>query len=271
MNPKVSIVIPVYNNSSLIDETVQSVVSQDYSNFEITIVNDGSTDNSDETIKTIIGKYSNIVIKYISQSNQGPSSARNNGAKLCNGKYLLFLDGDDKIDPTYIRKCVQYLEENSAVSIVYSESAFFEAQNGPWILPLYSQEQLLKENCIHISAVIRSEAFNNAGGFDEKLRYNEDWELWIKITSLSNSGVYKIPETLFYYRKRTDGTSLTDQTDRNYSSEKSRIYIYNKHYHLYRKAGLGFNKLMSATHEAYKYKKKYYNIWYKRLYYKFKR
>jgi glycosyltransferase involved in cell wall biosynthesis len=217
-------------------------------------------------IKELITQYHDIDIKYIIQLNQGPSKSRNNGAKISTGKYILFLDGDDLIAATYLSKCIACMENDSTLNIVFSDSQYFDAQTGAWKLPPYSLERMLIDNCIHISAVTRREIFNIVGGFDENINYTEDWELWIRIAS-KYGGVCKIPEILFSYRKRQDKSSLTDNINRDYVSEKSRLYIYSKHYNLYREFGYDFITLITSQ----KYKRKYYNVWYRSLFYKFKK
>ena len=102
----VSIIIPCYNSERFITETIESVLSQTYKNYEIIVVDDGSTDNT----KSIVSNYPEI--KYIYQTNQGTSSARNNGLKVSKGKYIIFLDHDDKLLPERLQSGVEYLEDN---------------------------------------------------------------------------------------------------------------------------------------------------------------
>ena len=89
----VSIIIPCYNNEKVIAETIDSALSQSYKSIEIIVVNDGSTDDSAKVVENISTKYSNI--SFYSKENRGPSHTRNFGAQLSNGKFLVFLDGDD--------------------------------------------------------------------------------------------------------------------------------------------------------------------------------
>lgn len=245
-NALVSVIIPCYNNESYITETIQSVLDQDYATFEILVVNDGSSDKSEVVIYNIIEQHPTYKIKYLYQDNAGPSKARNNGAKLASGKYLLFLDGDDKIHPSYLSKCLEILENNNSINIVYSDAEYFDALSGHWKLPNYDFERLLHENSIHISAVIRTKIFNEVGGFDPNINFNEDWELWIRMTRYCNS-VVKIKEPLFYYRKRANHSSLTDSHNNKIIAERSRLYIYTKHYELYRAIDYDFISLITST------------------------
>jgi glycosyltransferase involved in cell wall biosynthesis len=260
-NKLISVIVPCYNNASYITETIDSILKQDYPSIETIIVNDGSTDNSEIVIKNLISQNTTRDIKYISQFNSGPSNARNTGAKLATGKYLLFLDGDDIIHPTYLSKCAKILENRSDINIVYSDSEFFDGKQGKWKLPQYDSTRMLYENCVHISAVIERSVFDSVGGFDENLHYAEDWELWLRIGA-QKCGFYKIPEALFYYRKRKDKSSITDKANDGLLAELARLQIYTKHYGLYRRKGYDFITLINSL----KYKKKYTNIWYRRLF-----
>ncbi len=131
------------------------------------------------------------------------------------------------ISEYYIEKSVNILHNNN-VNIVYADANFFEAKEGKWNLPDYNLTNFLRYNCIPIFAIIRRDVFIKVEGFDEKLKFTEDWDLWIKIIK-HFGGVYKIPETMYYYRQRHDKTSLSDNKHINNNSDLSRLYIYNKH------------------------------------------
>lgn len=260
MKNAVSVVIPCFNNENTILETIDSVMNQTYSNIEIIVVNDGSTDKSLELLKNI----PNNKIKVLTQENQGPSPTRNKGAKLAKGDYLLFVDGDDKIAPTYIEECVNILDEDPSINIVYTKARFFEALDSEWKLPEFELSSFLTNNCIYISAMIRRNVFFDVGCFDENLRYTEDWELWIHIIK-KYGGVHRVKKTLFFYRKRNDNTSLTNTFSFTEEEEKSRLYIYNKHYDFFRVHGFDIITVVNSI----KYKRKYYSTWYKKIFYKY--
>lgn len=260
----VSVIIPCYNNQNTIVETIQSVIKQTHKSIELIIVNDGSIDGSLQKISEFITNQANI--KLINQANQGPSASRNNGAEFANGKYLVFLDADDLLHETYVEKCVAYFEKNPKTNIVYSNAEFFEAKTGKWKLPNFKIDKFLVINSIPIFATIRTEHFKDVKGFDTNLHFMEDMELWIRIIKKFGDGVYKIPETLFYYRKSNNKTSLTDNHTVNRISDKSLLYIYNKHYEFYREYNLDIFNILRNN----KYKEKYYSIWYKKMFYIFK-
>lgn len=266
---KVSVVIPYYNNETTIEETLNSVINQTHKNLEIVIVDDGSKEVSHSFLEKLEEQYNLTILK---QTNSGPSVARNYGAQKSSGNYLLFLDADDKIEETYIEKCISKFDENSALQIVYSNARYFDYKNEDWILPDLKFPEFLIDNCIFISAIIKRETFIEIGLFDTNINFTEDWELWMRIIKkYSTNSVYRIPETLFYYRKRKEKNSLTDTRDVDDNAEKCRLYIYNKHYDLYKNHNLDLISLITSVNDNLKYKKKYYNIWYKKLFYNFKK
>ena len=212
-SPTVSVMIPYYNCKEYIVETIQSVLSQSHQNFEIIIVDDGSDPEHADYLKEFLAD--KPAIRYAVQNNQGVAAARNHAARLAGGKYFLFLDSDDLILPDYIEKCVTVLENNPDCKLVYPLAEYFDAQEGLWNLPDYDGlESLLKGNRIPIISMHRAEDFVSLGGFDENLTTHEDWDLWIRL--LSNGGtVIRIPEVLFRYRKRRDGSSLINRLEQN--------------------------------------------------------
>lgn len=263
--PKVSIITPCYNNVTTIFETIESVNGQTYENIEMIIVNDGSTDQTEEKVKAYIDSNKAGNITFITHPNQGPSRSRNSGARLATGKYLLFLDADDKIAPSFVASCVAVLEKNKDINIVYTDGEFFGAKTGRWNLPAFKLTSFLGQNCIPMTSMVHREVFNKVGGFDESLHFTEDWELWIKIIKEFGPGVHQINEPLFFYRKRHDKSSLTDNKNKNEIFEKSVLYIYNKHYGLYKEHR--FDIISLLTSNDLKYKRKYYNVWYRKFFY----
>ena len=113
----VSVIVPVYNTSKYLRKCLDSLVNQTYKNIEIIIINDGSTDNSDEIIKEYEQKYN--FIKYFKNENQGISKTRNFGIEKANGEYILFVDSDDYVDETLIEKAYNYANENNLDMVVW--------------------------------------------------------------------------------------------------------------------------------------------------------
>lgn len=112
--PTVSVIIPTFNRASLITDALDSVFNQTFKDYEIIIIDDGSTDNTEDVIKPYVSE-----VIYKKQQNSGPSSARSAGLKTASGKYIAFLDSDDIWEPEYLHKCVFVLEKDSKIGFVF--------------------------------------------------------------------------------------------------------------------------------------------------------
>jgi|SRR5690554_2128346 len=182
----ISIIIPSYNSAQMVCDAIESVLISIEEDYEIILINDGSTDNTAEVITTYL---SDKRIKYIEQSNRGLAGARNTGIENANGEYLVFLDADDLILPNKLLVQRKFLDENPAFDIVYSKSEWFiedDFNNTREVrFPVYTGEviqYLIYGNFIHVNSVmVRKDAVIKAGLFDENLRELEDWDLWLRM------------------------------------------------------------------------------------------
>jgi|TARA_A100001518_G_C1213580_1_gene56229 glycosyltransferase involved in cell wall biosynthesis len=231
-NPKISVIIPCFNHAKYIVESMNSVMNQTFNDFECIIVNDGSTDNSEEVILNWISKDKRF--KYLYQDNYGLSKARNTGISFSSAKYILPLDSDDKISSHYLEACINVLEKQDEVKIVYGEAYFFGKKTKKWNLKKYNFEELLYKNMIYCTGLFRKEDWKLVGGYDENLKEGlEDWEFWINI--LKNGGkVVKLDNCFFYYRVK-DNSMITETILNHSYGYNSRVYIFYKHIELYRK------------------------------------
>lgn len=232
-NDMVSVVVPCYNHAPFLAATVQSVLASAYSPLEVIIVNDGSTDPSEEVALELTHRYPNV--HYAAQVNKGPAAARNHGIRLAAGTYILPLDADDLIAPRYIAEAVRLLSDEQ-VRVVYCEAEFFDQRQGPWKLPPFSRRLLARENMIFCSALFRKAEWQQCGGYDERMTWGwEDWEFWISM--LKGGGeVRKIPEVGFYYRVRKH--SRRKSTNRE-AKRKTIALINEKHQAFIREQLLG--------------------------------
>lgn len=199
--PKVSVIIPCYNQGQFLDEAVQSVLNQQYADFEIIIVNDGSTD-----VQTIqkCEAYKHPKIKLLTTTNNGLAAARNNGIKRAGGTYILPLDADDKIGSDYLIEAVSVLEKNPEIGIVYCKAQLFGAVETEWQLPEYSIREILKNNVIFCSALFKREDWEQVGGYDPGMIYGwEDYDFWLSLIE-KNRKVFQLPAIHFYYRIAPD-------------------------------------------------------------------
>ena len=195
---KISIIVPCFNQAKYLDESLQSVLSQSFTDWECIIVNDGSTDTTEVVSNDWIKKDSRF--KYIFQDNGGLSSARNLGIKKAESEFILPLDADDKIGEDYLELAYQAFQEHKDLKVVYCEAKKFGDSDELWKLPEFSLYNLSRKNMIFCSALFRKKDWELVGGFDVNMIHGwEDWEFWISM--LKNGGlVKKIESVQFYYR-----------------------------------------------------------------------
>lgn len=175
---RVSVVIPVYNAHEWVDEAAHSVLNQDHPDLEVIIVDDGSTDP--KTIALMENPPWHGV-KVIRQDNAGSAAARNAGITAATGDYILPVDADDYIAPTYVSKAAQILDSEPTIGIVYAQAEFMGDATGPWQLPPYSLKLILTEGIIFATALFRKQDWFTVGGYDETLYFREDHDFWLKI------------------------------------------------------------------------------------------
>lgn len=205
MQPKVSIIVPCYNQEGFIKEALQSVLDQTYQNWECLVTDDGSQDNSAAVIKSFSEKDDRI--KYFYQENAGVSAARNNGLRNANGKYLLMLDGDDVLNPRGVEEAVKEFEKDPELLVVFSDTTSFGEGIEPKSsnsAPQFGLKDLLLTNRLFITSMFQRK---DAEGvfYDEPLgQPGEDWDYWIRLFKKNrdrSSNVKKIDYQIFKYRK----------------------------------------------------------------------
>ncbi len=180
--PKISIIMPYYNDKLYIEQTINSLLNQTFPMFEIIIVDDGSKD--EESIKKLaeIEKIDSR-IKVFHKKNEGASVARDYAATKISksSKYLVFLDSDDLLEKTYLECAYWTLETNKDASWCYTDSVGFEGEKYTWN-KWFDSERMKKENTLVITAMIRKEDFFEVNGFELKEKNMfEDWNLWLKL------------------------------------------------------------------------------------------
>lgn len=230
MITKVSIIVPCYNQSTYLDDALNSVLNQSYQDWECIIVNDGSVDETESIAKKLIKKDGRF--KLVSQANAGLSAARNRGIQEAKGTYILPLDADDMIAPHYIDYAVKEFKRDKNLKLVYSKAEKFGVVNKEWDLPAYSLQTLKKNNIIFCSAVFKKNDWLRFGGYDEKLRNGwEDWDFWLSL--LKDGGkVNKLDYLGFFYRVKSE--SMISKMDEEVQN-KTFAYINNKHIDFYQK------------------------------------
>ena len=210
---KVSVIIPAYNAMTYLPETMESVLKQTFTDFEVLLIDDGSSDGIISWAAQIIDPR----VKLISQKNQGVSEARNTGIAHAQGEYIAFLDADDLWEPTKLEKQVQYLEDNPALGLVHTWVVLASEQGKATDKVCISNAEgdvwkQIAEQCLLTcgsTPMIRSCCFETVGVFDRKLRSGEDWDMWIRIASRYPFAVVKEP--LVRYRQHSNNASSNCQ------------------------------------------------------------
>jgi len=199
--PRVSVIIPCYNLGAYLDEAVDSVLAQTFTDFEILVVNDGSTE---PFTCQLLEDYRRPKTRVIHTDNRGVAAARNRGIQEAEGEYILPLDADDRIASTFLEKAVEIMDGRPTVGIVYCEAELFGETNGLWAIPDFSLPHLLIDNSIFSAAFFRREDWRTIGGYRERMRDGwEDWDFWLTLAE-SRRDVVRIPDRLFFYRVRRD-------------------------------------------------------------------
>ncbi|MDP3850158.1 MAG: glycosyltransferase [Luteolibacter sp.] len=220
----VSIVIPTYNREATIVAAVESALAQTHRNLEVIVVDDGSVDSTLE----VLAAYENR-ISIIRQANAGPSAARNRGVNASRGEVIAFLDSDDQWKPTKIERQVALMKRGGSgmcccvcnARVMGADGALvgdtfdfaglrFDFAEGEWTNP---QEVLATRFLLFNQVVaVRREAFDRVGGFNEKLRLLEDYELSLRLSSAGTWGVIREPLVMKY--NDTNGIGVECMTDR---------------------------------------------------------
>jgi len=226
---KVSVVVPCYNQGKYLKETLASVHSQTFSDWEIIIVNDGSNDV--ETKELLAGLIAPRVT-IIHTENNGVAAARNTGIKASKGAYILPLDADDLIEKDYLKYAVACLDADEALKVVYCNAEYFGDEKERIRLPDYEAKKMLQQNLIFCTALYRKSDWLKCGGYDEEFLTGwEDWEFWLRLID-DESQVNKLQGVHFFYRikKQSRNTALQDE-----SLQQAEQQLYSKHIELYRK------------------------------------
>jgi glycosyltransferase involved in cell wall biosynthesis len=204
-SPLLSVIIPCYNQGEYLAESIGSVLASTMDDYEIIVVDDGSTDEKSCRILDVLDYPHTRLIR---TANGGLASARNNGIAAARGRYILPLDADDRIAPTYLEKGVRLLVEHPGVGIVYSLGELFGARSGPIAAPAYTLRRMLFSNLIFSTALFRRTDWETAGGYDPGMVHGcEDWDFWLSLIERGGE-VVRIPEVLFYYRIREDSMNI---------------------------------------------------------------
>ena len=225
--PKVSVVIPCYNYGKYLEECVKSVIVQTYQDFEIIIVNDGSTDNTKEVAERLIASYPSHRIKLINQPNSGqPAISRNVGIESSKGRYILCLDADDILPNNALSTYMAAIgKQPSEKIVVYGSLKKFEVSNQIWKTRAFSPSELLWHNHVPNSSLYSRRLWEINRGYATNCKGYEDWDYWIR--SAKNGATFiHVDEITTLYRE-AGSQSLQDYGRKHHEWNIANIVLNN--------------------------------------------
>ncbi len=247
--PLISVVIPCYNDGKYVEQSVESVLVQTYTNTEIIIVDDGSSDP--HTIRILDRLADEKPLRLIRKGNKGLPAARNTGIEASEGDYILPLDADDYFEPAFIERVLPVLLSDPEVRAVSSWARKFGVYEGIIELKGGTLRDFVTDSRVMPASLFRKADWQAVGGFDESMVLGyEDWEFWIRM--LKNGGrIHVIPEPLFNYRNKPGSLAVTSGINRYAIME----YMVAKNLDVYRQypleAVMCSERLLRDTKEKY--------------------
>jgi len=204
--PTVSVVIPCYNYAKYLVQAVESVLAQTWQDFEILVVDDGSTDDSLAVARSLERRHGKRGLRVIAQANSGqPAISRNNAIRQARGRFVLPLDADDMLAPTCVARMVEVLEADATVSMVHGDVLCFEdakiwyQNSAEW-----DSQEIAAGNRQAYASMYRREVWDKVGGYRTNVRGYEDWDFWIGCAEAGFKG-RRIATPLLFYRTKADG------------------------------------------------------------------
>jgi glycosyltransferase involved in cell wall biosynthesis len=225
----ISIIIPCYNVEKTLAETLESVINNDFEQFEAIKVNDGSTDNTQKIIEKWTLKDKRFTTVY--QPNAGLGAARNRGLQSASFDYVLPLDADNLLIPGFIEKALERHSKNNNLAVVYGQAELFGDKSGLWSPGNLEVFRMLNYNYIDACSLIKKKCLEKIGGYEENLPYqgHEDWDVWLGfIENGFEFEFLKMPA----FKYRVSGNSMIAGFDEDMKNENI-YYIKDKHKKLY--------------------------------------
>jgi GT2 family glycosyltransferase len=227
--PRISVLMPCFNQGAFIGEAIQSVLDQTLLDAEIIVVNDGSTDA--ETIARLrdLRTPKTTVLR---TENRGLPAARNFAARHAVGRLFCALDADDRLAPAWFERAVGMLDSQPELSFVSHWLQTFGDEAWTWTPTSCELPPLLARNSVNGAALVRREAFEAVGGYDESMREGcEDWDFWLRLVERGFRGAI-VPEVMFHYRRSASSMSRTMTAGDGY--KRSLTALVDKHDSAYR-------------------------------------
>ncbi|MDE5073206.1 MAG: glycosyltransferase, partial [Trichodesmium sp. St5_bin8] len=202
----VSVIVLCYNQAQYLTEAVESIVKQTYQNWECLIINDGSLDQTYQVAINLAKKYPEKNVRLIEKENTGVPDSRNVGIDSSSGKFILFVDADDKIHPNFITETLAVLQTNPQVGFVYTDIQKFGFEEKIESYGNFNVKRFLSENQAPVTSLFRREIYEQVGGFKKVMNEGwEDWEFWISAYQKDWLG-YRLEKPYLYYRQHPIGS-----------------------------------------------------------------
>jgi glycosyltransferase involved in cell wall biosynthesis len=228
-----SVVVTAHNYGRYVAEAIESALAQTGPTTEVVVVDDGSTDDTPEVVE----RYADRVVVH-RQHNQGVSVARNVGARLARGRYVAFLDADNRLRAPFVERCVAALEADPDAGFAYTQLAYFGNRDRVTDLAPFDHQRLLDHNEIDACALVRRHLLLEYG-FDEGHRTHlEDWDLWLTFVAAGWRGVL-VDEPLVEYRWHNSNATLVRS---RWRARRGRLRIFWRHRGL-----VGWQRVLGAT------------------------
>ena len=212
---KVSVIIPVFNRARYIGQTIESVLNQTYTNIEIIVVDDGSTDGSRDVLEVYTGKI--MLLEHSGRQNRGQSASINLGMEHASGVYVCILDSDDYWELEKLELQIRYLEQHPDVGLIYCNGTAVNSY-GEYLYDIYSPghreeskpEKILLDCYIHLptNSLMRMAVLKKAGKFDESLRAAQDHDMLIRVAEICRFGY--LDRSLYHYRRHEESISKSN-------------------------------------------------------------
>ena len=197
---KVSVVIPCFNSSAFLAETVASVLAQTLRDCEIVFVDDGSTDDTRPIIEHLMAACADRPMHLVSQTNAGVAAARNRGIAEARGRYVLPLDADDLIAPTMLEECAVLLDADAEIAVVYTDRRDFGDVDGEWPAGKFALGHLKYFNQIAYCSLFRRSMWEDLGGYRVNVTGFDDWDFWVAAAARGYRGKH-LPKPLLRHRR----------------------------------------------------------------------
>lgn len=241
--PKVSVIIPCYNDEKYLLETINSVLVQTFVDWECILINDGSIDQTENII--LQAQKLDKRLKYIHQENAGVCVARNNAIQQSTGEYVLCVDANDIISPNFLEETVNLLDSDPHLTVATSKIEFFGRGRGVLTVESYGIDVLLAANQLVITSLFRRTDFDRVGGFNLNMKEGfEDWDFWISI--LKHGGAVRCAnQAIFYYRLLNESRNSRISLERE---KRLRYQLWENHKELY-------STYFAAPTNSFEYKK----------------